>query len=226
MKIQTKLIGLLSFCGCIVLVSVAINWIGLSKLSADIAEMTEQDHMNSEHMIDHMEEMQTLHRNSQTLINIVLTVCMISIVTAVILGIVIIRDIVNSLNKAVAIAKEISGGNLTPQVEFTSDDEIGQLLKTLKFMTINLSSLMSKVQQSGFQITRSTKQMAASGKQLEATVTEQLASTNQVTATAQTIAATSEELVKTMDQVAQLVHRTAHGASQSQIGRASCRERV
>ncbi|NEO11971.1 MULTISPECIES: methyl-accepting chemotaxis protein [Moorena] len=166
----------------------------------------------------------TLSQNSANLakedqkrtINIVLIAFILIIGTTLGFGIFVTRDIVNSLNKAVDIAEEVSAGNLSTKVEITSTDEIGQLLESLKKMTENLNSLIYKVQQSGIQMTSSTTQIAASGKQLEATMTEQLASTNEVTSTAQEIANTSGELVQTMEQLAQLSQITADAASHGQ----------
>ncbi|WP_424100479.1 methyl-accepting chemotaxis protein [Moorena producens] len=166
----------------------------------------------------------TLSKNSaniakedqQRTIKIVVIAFLFSIGATLGFGIFVTRDIVNSLNKAVDIAEEVSAGNLSTKVEITSTDEIGQLLASLKKMTENLNSLIYKVQQSGIQMTSSTTQIAASGKQLEATMTEQLASTNEVTTTAQEIANTSGQLVQTMEQVAQLSQITADAASHGQ----------
>jgi methyl-accepting chemotaxis protein WspA len=154
--------------------------------------------------------------NPQNVVTIVSIIFIVGIIINLILGFLITRNITRSLSQAVEIAEEVSAGNLTTRVEVVSDDEIGQLLAALKTMTENLNSLISKVQQSGIQITSSTTQMAASRKQLESTLSQQIASTNQVTATAQDIANTSGELVKTMEQVAELAHSTANAANQGQ----------
>jgi methyl-accepting chemotaxis protein WspA len=154
--------------------------------------------------------------NPQNVITIVSIIFILGIIANLIFGFLITRNITKSLGKAVKIAEEVSAGNLTTQVEEVSDDEIGQLLGALKTMTQNLNSLISKVQQSGTQITSSSDQMASARKQLETTLSEQISSTNQVTATAQEIANTSEELVKTMEKVANLAHGTAQSASLGQ----------
>jgi len=154
--------------------------------------------------------------NPQNVITIVSIIFIVGIIANLIFGFLITRNITQSLGKAVKIAEEVSAGNLTTQVEAVSDDEIGQLLGALRTMTQNLNSLISKVQQSGTQITSSSHQMASARKQLESTLSEQISSTNQVTATAQEIANTSEELVTTMEKVANLAHGTAQSASLGQ----------
>ncbi|ACK65493.1 methyl-accepting chemotaxis sensory transducer [Rippkaea orientalis PCC 8801] len=154
--------------------------------------------------------------HQQRTVFLVSFVFFIGIAANIILGLWITNNITSSLKKAVAVAEAVSAGNLTAEVEMTSNDEIGQLLGALKTMIANLNSLISEVQQSGIQITSSTTQMSASRKQLEATLTEQIASTNEVTTTAQEIANTSEELVHTMEQITEMSQSTADAANQGQ----------
>jgi methyl-accepting chemotaxis protein WspA len=151
----------------------------------------------------------------------VLVGILIGPLTAILFGIYFSNTIARPLGKkitgVVAVAEKISEGDLTSQVELTSErDEIGKLLVAFHTMTQNLNSLIRQVQQSGIQITTSTTQIAASGKELEAAITEQLASTNEVVATAREIATNSEELVRTMDEVTDLSQSTANAASQGQ----------
>ncbi|WP_323292718.1 methyl-accepting chemotaxis protein [Crocosphaera sp. XPORK-15E] len=155
-------------------------------------------------------------QHQQNTVTIVSFTFLISIIAILSLGYWITRNITRSLGRAVQVAEAVSLGNLTAEVEVTSQDEIGQLLEALRTMIENLNSLISKVQHSGISITSSTTQMAASRKQLEATLTEQIASTNEVTTTAQEIANTSEELVKTMEQITEMSQGTAQAASQGQ----------
>jgi len=130
----------------------------------------------------------------------------------------LVNKISHQLTQLSNYAKQVSSGDLTPQVEIpaNNEDEISDLLVSIGTMTQNLSSLIGKVQQSGIQITASTTQIAAAGQQLQATITKQVASTNQVVATTQQIAATSSELVRTMKEVASVSEQTAVAADNSQ----------
>ncbi|NEQ26183.1 MAG: methyl-accepting chemotaxis protein, partial [Microcoleus sp. SIO2G3] len=157
---------------------------------------------------------------TQTTLWVILGI-LIGPLTAIIFGIYFSNTVAKPLGKkitgVVGVAERISEGDLTSQVQLTSErDEIGKLLVAFHTMTQNLNSLIRQVQQSGIQITTSTTQIAASGKELEAAVTEQLASTNEVVATAREIASNSEELVRTMDEVTDLSQSTANAASQGQ----------
>ena len=120
--------------------------------------------------------------------------------------------IIAPIQKSVRAAEEVAAGNLTVEVQATSDDEVGKLASAIMRMTQNLRSLIGQTQRSGIQITSAVTQIAASGKELEATVNEQAASTNQVVATAKEISATSQELVNTMGEVSNLAEETVNSA--------------
>jgi methyl-accepting chemotaxis protein WspA len=170
---------------------------------------------------DYAAEVRTLseHDVKQTTLWISVGIVFVTFI-AILLGIIISRQISGQVVKVVDVAEEISTGNLTTNVAADpgSKDEIGKLMMAFKNMITNLNSLIWKVQRSGLQVTTSSTQIAASGKQLEATVIEQLASTNQVTAAVKEISATSQVLLKTMEQVAEMSQATTLAASNSQKG--------
>ena len=133
------------------------------------------------------------------------------------LSIIIINRSLNiSLKSAFNFTEKIADGDLTTQLDVSSNDLIGQLMRALKKMSYGLNSLINKVQRSGIQVTSSSTQIAASGKQLEGTITEQVAATKEVSATAKEISNTSSELVKTMEEVAAVSQVTAQAASDNQ----------
>lgn len=125
---------------------------------------------------------------------------------------VIIRNIAQSLGIAVKVAEEVSAGNLTANISATYPGEVGQLLAGFQSMTESLNSLIGQVQNSGIQVTASSKEIAASGKELEATVTEQAASIRDVEATTKEIAAISRQLKKTMEEITSTFQTTTIAA--------------
>ncbi|MBM0745601.1 methyl-accepting chemotaxis protein (plasmid) [Phormidium sp. CLA17] len=154
--------------------------------------------------------------------NLTTVVSWTSILAVVVIGagtsVIITQILRRVLSKVVTLAEKVSVGDLTTQVEVTSNDEIGRLMAALGAMTQNLNGLVRQVQQSGIQVTTSTTQIAASGKQLEATLTEQVASTTQVSVTAKEIAATASELAKTMEAVVATAQSTTTAADNGQQG--------
>lgn len=121
----------------------------------------------------------------------------------------IAKPLGSKIQRVVNLAELISSGDLTAAVEVTEEGtEIGRLQAAFRLMTQRLNALISKLQQSGIQITSSTTQIAASGRHLEATMTEQVASNREVVATAKQIAATAKELVHTMSDVTNMAEVT------------------
>ncbi|GAB1540841.1 Wsp signal transduction system chemoreceptor WspA [Scytonema sp. NUACC21] len=186
----------------------------MDRIRQKLDEMIQLENQN-------IEEQQKQASQVQALANFVIWAtffCIVTTVLVVSLATILIpsRALSRSLQNAFNLAERVSNGDLTTQVEATSNGVIGKLMAVLKNMTDNLNSLVRQVQQSGIQVTTSSTQIAASGKQLEATMTEQVASTNEVAATAKEIAVTSKELVKTMEEVALMSQGTTTAANKSQ----------
>ena len=145
-----------------------------------------------------------------------LSISIVAIIVSFLIIIVINRSLNLSLQSAFYFTEKIAAGDLTTQLDVSSNDVIGQLMTALKKMSHGLNSLINKVQRSGIQVTSSSTQIAASGKQLETSMTEQVAATKEVAATAKEISNVSRELVKTMEEVAEMSQVTAKAASENQ----------
>ncbi|MGK7945913.1 MAG: methyl-accepting chemotaxis protein [Microcystaceae cyanobacterium] len=208
MTIKSKLFGLIIFPAAIMLIGALITHSRIKTVYDDVLTNIEEGQESV--------TVESMAKIGESTISLVSVVFIVAIIANLISSYWLTRNITRSLSKAAQIAEEVSAGNLSTKVAVSSNDEIGQLLIVLKKMTENLNSLISKVQQSGTQITSATTQMATSRKDLEATLTRQIASTNEVTSTAQEIANTSDELVKTMEEITDSAQSTANQASQGQ----------
>ncbi|MGK7933201.1 MAG: methyl-accepting chemotaxis protein [Microcystaceae cyanobacterium] len=208
MTIKSKLFGLIIFPAVIMLIGAGITYFRIKTLYDDVRTKIEQGQKSV--------TVESIDNIGQSTIGLVSLVFIVAIIANLISSYWLTHNITRSLNKAAKIAEEVSAGNLSTKVEVSSNDEIGQLLIVLKKMTENLNSLISKVQQSGTQITSATTQMATSRKDLESTLTRQISSTNEVTTIAQEIANISDELVKRMEQITESSQLTANQASQGQ----------
>ncbi|MGZ8262698.1 MAG: Tar ligand binding domain-containing protein, partial [Burkholderiales bacterium] len=84
------------------------------------------------------------------------------VVIAILIGFFLIRGIARSLAIAVRVADAVAAGDLTMQVESSSNNEIGRLLQALKAMNENLARLVGGVRQ-GTQAIASASNQIASG---------------------------------------------------------------
>lgn len=108
-----------------------------------------------------------------------------------------------------------ANGDLTGQIMVYRDqDVISELATGIQKMIDSLNALVSRIQQSGIQVTSSATEIAATSKQQEATATEQAATTNEIKTTVTEISATSKELVQTMNEVTDVAWKTSEGANQ------------
>jgi methyl-accepting chemotaxis protein WspA len=142
----------------------------------------------------------------------------IILLLGVIIAIYISQQVVaRPLKKIADIVQSIADGDLTKTARVESKDEVGMMAEAINVMSGKLSTLMSRVQQSGIQVASSVTEIAASTKEQEATATEHAATTNQIAASVKEISATSKQLGQTTEDVTQLALGTAATASEGQV---------
>lgn len=127
-----------------------------------------------------------------------------------------------SLKETVAMADQISAGNLAVKIKPRSDRDA--ISMAFGAMIEKLSVLVGQVQKSGIQVNTSTTEIAATAKQQQATATEIAATTTEISATSKEITATSKELVRTMNQVSTGADQSATLAGSGQAGLARMEE--
>ncbi|MGN6315919.1 methyl-accepting chemotaxis protein [Trinickia sp.] len=107
------------------------------------------------------------------------------------LGILAARSITRPLERAVTFARRVAEGDLTGEIQATTHDEAGQLLRALGDMSTNLRRVVAKVRSGSETVSSATAQIAAGNLDLSSR-TEQQASSLQETA------ASMEQLTSTV----------------------------
>ncbi|MGZ8202505.1 MAG: methyl-accepting chemotaxis protein [Burkholderiales bacterium] len=131
------------------------------------------------------------------------------VVIAILIGFFLIRGIARSLGIAVRVADAVAAGDLTMQVESSSNNEIGRLLQALKAMNTSLAGIVTNVRAGTESISGASSQIAAGNADLSSR-TEQQASSLEETASSM------EELTGTVKQNAEnarQANQLAAGAS-------------
>lgn len=126
---------------------------------------------------------------------IVIMVILIALVLKVVMGIVIVRMIVNPLKEIGTLMVEAEHGDLTVEGKYRSKDEIGVLTTSFNSMVARLRELMK-------QVNDTSEQVAASSEQL--------------TASAEESTKASEEVAHTVQEVAHGAERQVEGTKESQ----------
>lgn len=142
--------------------------------------------------------------------------------TSIILGLgiliflVIVRKISQSLGIAVAVAQDVSAGNLNAEIDINSRDEIGQLLAAFQTMIYSLNGLIKQVHNSGIQVSESSQEIANAGNHLAKTVTQQVSSIREVEATSKEIATTAKQLTQILEGITSTFQTTTMAAEGGQ----------
>jgi methyl-accepting chemotaxis protein len=133
-----------------------------------------------------------------------------ALVAVLVLNMLLIRDLVRSLNEAVLVAEKVAGGDLTGHIEVKSTDEMGKLLQALKDMNESLVKIVGEVRGGTDSISTASKQIASGNADLSQRTEEQASSLEET-------ASSMEELTSTVKQNAEnakQANQLAAGASE------------
>ena len=183
------------------------------------------------------------------------TVLIVSIVVASLVGFLlshlIINSIVGPVNKAVSLAEVMAEGDFSTKLDIDQQDEIGLLAKSLNVMVEQVGAMLRGIGGDVSKLSSSSNDMAAASSHISSAArdtadksTSVAAATEEMSANIQSIAAAmeqstcnvnmvasaAEEMTSTVGEIAQNAEKarsiSEEAVNQSQIGRASCRERV
>lgn len=125
---------------------------------------------------------------------IVTAICLaVSVLIAIGMGVWLMNSIVRPIREAVLVAETVAAGDLTRNIDDSSNDELGSLLQALKKMSDSLSVIVSQVRSGTDTIATASSEIAAGNLELSAR-TEQQASSLEETA------ASMEEITSTVKQ--------------------------
>ncbi|MYN19679.1 HAMP domain-containing protein [Rugamonas sp. FT107W] len=134
----------------------------------------------------------------------------LNIVIGMALALWVARIVATPLQEAVALARDVAGGDLTRSIAVTSACETGQLMQALQDMTGNLQQLVSQVRSGTDTIATASSEIASGNQDLSARTEEQASSLEET-------ASSMEELTSTVKQNADNA-RQANQLAQSASG--------
>ncbi len=94
----------------------------------------------------------------------------------------ITRSITKPINEAVAVASQLSEGDLTARIEVASNDETGHLLTAMKTMVEKLSQIISEVRGAADALSSASEEVSATAQNLSQGSSEQAASVEETSA--------------------------------------------
>jgi methyl-accepting chemotaxis protein len=123
------------------------------------------------------------------------------------------RRITAPLRKAVRVASLVASGDLTAQIEATSDDETGQLLKALSRMNESLKGTVEHVRTSSDTIAGALAELVAGNGHLMQRTDEQSAALEESTSAMQQLTATVKQNAANAKQASEVAGKAAEVAS-------------
>jgi len=124
------------------------------------------------------------------------------------------KTITRPIKTAVDIVKKVAEGDLTVKAVVTTEDELGELLNSLGFMSGKLNSLLGRMKNSGTVLTDTAVKLSEAAKVQRGSIKAFGKYTGEIVASASQISATSKQLANTMTDVASLTADAANLAGE------------
>lgn len=155
-----------------------------------------------------LDTVQSMNRANQVGIQISIITIVLCIAVVFLLGYLLIRDIVNPMQKLVAIFEKVSAGHLdVPKLPTDRKDEIGKLSAACNLMMDHLHSLVSSIQHLAEDLNKQSDQLAQAATQASLGA-EQVSATMQEMASVTTEqASSSSEIASRLEEVNQNIYQ-------------------
>ena len=117
----------------------------------------------------------------------------LALLACIVAAFLLIRKITASLDHAVHVAERVARGDLSGEIEVTSNDEVGRLMSALGTMNRNLTQIVRRIRESSESVMTGSTQIAAGNNELSQRTEEQASNLEET-------AASMEELTATVQQ--------------------------
>jgi methyl-accepting chemotaxis protein len=123
-----------------------------------------------------------------------LSLMIIIVAVVVLIGFFVAKRIATPISEIADVAQKVASGDLTMQVDKTSDDEVGNLQVAIRKMITNLSKMVGNISGIAIQQASTSEELAAITTETNTTVTEQQAISEQLATAMQEMGATVNEV--------------------------------
>ena len=137
---------------------------------------------------------------SKWVIVLSMAIMLAAVMLSALLAWLLIRSITTPLYYAIEVARRIANGDLSSEIQVTSQDEIGELLTALKNMNASLSHIVGEIRVGTESIASASRQIAAGNLDLSGRTEAQAGSLEET-------ASAMEEITSTVKQNADNVHQ-------------------
>jgi aerotaxis receptor len=146
--------------------------------------------------------------------NLVVTIALLGIFLSFFCARLLIRAIVHPLNQAVNVAMEIAAGNLSTNIQVTSNDEMGRMQHALNVMNTSLINIIAGVRHNAEIIGSGSIQIADGNNDLSQRTEEQASTLEQTAASMEELTSTVKSNADNARQARELAHTASRIALQ------------
>jgi methyl-accepting chemotaxis protein len=146
---------------------------------------------------------------------ILVVMLILVILLASVIATVITRGITVVVRKLADVSDIIAKGDLTPEIEVKSEDEIGQFAGSFKRMVTSLKEIITRVLTASGSVSASSQQLSSSAQQTNASVQQVSSAIQQLSKGAQSQAQRVEETSRVMEQLNSSISQSAQSAQQA-----------
>jgi methyl-accepting chemotaxis protein len=142
----------------------------------------------------------------------------VSLVIALGAAILISLGISRGLNRAVDLAGAVASGDLMRKIESSSDDECGDLIKSLDTMAVKLREVIGETLSAAQNVSTGSQQLSSSAEQLSQGATEQASATEEASSSMEEMAANVKQNSDNASQTEKIARQSAQDAESSGAG--------
>jgi methyl-accepting chemotaxis protein len=199
--------------------SAIANGDGRKLFDESLAVVEQYVNLNEKQMADVASEGSSQAAFAKTLL---ISILIGSFLIAVVSALWIATNISRGLSRAVGLADAVATGDLSQKVDVTSDDEIGDLIKSLNAMIVNFRSIVAEVLTAAQNVSAGSQELSASAEQLSQGATEQASSAEEASSSMEEMASNVKQNAENANQTERIAAQSAKDAeaSGSAVGRA------
>jgi methyl-accepting chemotaxis protein len=153
---------------------------------------------------------------------LLLVLVLASLVVAVVAAVWISFSISRALGRAVGLAGAVASGDLNQTINVASNDEIGDLVKSLNVMVEKLRQIVSEALTAAQNVSAGSQELSASAEQLSQGATEQASSAEEASSSMEEMAANVKQNAENANQTEKIAGQSSKDAEASgaAVGRA------
>ncbi len=131
----------------------------------------------------------------------IIVLSIIGLITAILIGLYMAKDIANPLNKIKDLAERLANYDVSTSINIDREDEFGQTAKALNTAQKNVSGLVKVIMENSQEISASSEELSATVEELSSKVETINSSINNIAGSMQESSAASEEISASVEEV-------------------------